>query len=495
MPLARLDALPLVHGYAGLGPDFSCDMQPQGLRGAELLHLSRAGCALIDLDPDSVDPERATAWFAGGELLPGAQPIAMVYSGHQFGVWAGQLGDGRAHLLGEVRNRAGETWDLQLKGSGRTPFSRMGDGRAVLRSTLREYVAGEAMAGLGIPSTRALAIFRSDEPIEREETETGALLVRLARCHVRLGTFEHFHASGRLDLARRLFGYSLGRWYPHLTGRGRRVELFLEEVTARNARLVAQWMAVGFCHGVMNTDNTSILGETIDFGPYAFMDDFQSDHVCNCTDVDGRYAYARQPQVMLWNLQRFAEAMAPLVPDVKLQALQERVQAVFAATFGEAYGGLMAAKLGLAADAPELPTLVQATLDVLERGALDHTGFWRTLSRAELVDAPAELLAFVGESEAFRAWWPRYRAARQAASAGADEAATRAAMLWVNPKFVLRNYLVQAVIEEPDVGRQRAQLEDLLEVLAAPCDEHPAHEALAAPPVGAQKAIQVSCSS
>jgi len=497
MAHARLDCLPLVHGYAGLGPAFATPTAPRALRGARLLHLSRAGCALLGLDPEEVDPERAAACFGGHEPLPGARPVASAYSGHQFGVWAGQLGDGRALLLGEVQAPGGELWDVQVKGSGVTPYSRMGDGRAVLRSTLREYVAGEALAGLGIPTTRALLVLASDEPVHREETERGALLVRLGRCHVRFGTFEHFAAAGREDLVRVLFGYALRRWFPRLAGRSKRGLAFLLEVAERTGTLVARWMAVGFCHGVMNTDNLSILGETLDHGPYGFLDDFAWEHVSNCSDHEGRYAFARQPEVAAWNLERLAEACASLVPDLSATELAERLKARFGEAFEEAYGEAMAAKLGLAAGAPGLVGFARATLDRLDGSRADYTTFWRALSRAEERDEPpAELELALGGGEAARAWWRDYRGLRREHGAGADWQATGRGMLAVNPKFVARNHLLQEVIaaeEEPGVLRDR--LDALLEVLATPCDEHPAHEALARPPVGAERGISVSCSS
>jgi uncharacterized protein YdiU (UPF0061 family) len=495
MPPVRLDALPLTHGYAGLGPEFATPERIRPLRGARLLHLSRAGCTRLGLEPGDIDPGRATAWFNGEEPLPGARPVATAYAGHQFGLWAGRLGDGRALLLGEVATPEGPL-DLQLKGSGPTTFSRGGDGRAVWRSTLREYLGGEALAGLGVPTTRSLALLTSDEPVEREETEEGALLVRLSPCLVRIGTFEHFHAAGRTDLVRRLFGYSLGRWFGHLSGRGRRAELFLLEVTERNARLVAAWMAVGFCHGVLNTDNVSILGETLDLGPFAFVDELRADLVSNCTDVDGRYAFARQPEMMLWNLQRLAVCLAPLVPDARLEELHERVAERFAAAFGEEYGARMAARLGLRPDAPALLDLVRATLELLEGSGADWPGFWRALSREPLAaEQPPGLLELVPDREALLPWWRAYRIARELAPAGADEPSTRALMLGANPRFVARGHLLQRVIAADGDAARRTALEELLGVLERPFEEHPGRESLSRGPVGAERALQLSCSS
>lgn len=495
MSSTRLDALPFVHGYAGLGPEFTSEVLPRGLRGGRLLHLSRAGCDLLDLDPDSIDPRQAADFFVGEEWLPNSRPVAAVYSGHQFGIWAGQLGDGRALLLGEIQNRRGETWDVQTKGSGTTPYSRGGDGRAVLRSTLREYIAGEALAGLGIPTTRALAIFASDEPVYREEEEKGALLVRLGQCHVRLGTFEHFDSTRRPDLLRVLFGYSLGRWYPRLLGRSKRAEAFLDEVTTRTARMIALWMSVGFCHGVMNTDNFSITGDTLDYGPYAFLDDFVWDHICNCSDYDGRYAFSRQPSVGLWNLQRFAEALAPLIPEVRPEALDARVSELYGEVFEREYKSLMAAKLGLEAGTPNVDKVLDSTLALLGETRSDYTVFWRELSKCDPAGEADALRARLGDTESLRAWWNRYREACAANPAGGSLPSSRAKMLATNPKFVARNHLIQALIEEPDETKLRAGIDDLFEVLKDPCAEHPNLEHLATPPSGAQKAISIGCSS
>jgi serine/tyrosine/threonine adenylyltransferase len=493
--LSRLESLPLVHGYAGLGEEFSTEVFPRELRGAELLHLNRAGCALLDLDPDSVDPQQAVDWFAGGRQMPGARPVAAVYSGHQFGVWAGQLGDGRALLFGEIRNHRGETWDVQVKGSGPTPYSRGGDGRAVWRSTLREYLGGEALAGLGIPTTRALALFTSEEPVYREEVERGALLVRLARCHVRLGTFEHFHWTRRQDLVRVLFGYSLGRWYPHLLGLSARAGAFLDEVTDRTASMVAQWMAVGFCHGVMNTDNFSILGETLDYGPYAFMDDFVWDHICNCSDHEGRYAFSKQPEVGLWNLLRFAEALQSLFPDTAVEALMEHVNARYGEAFEVSYKGLMAGKLGVEVGAAGFDSLLDSTLDLLGRTKTDYTCFWRELSQCDLASTPDRLRARFAQPTDLDAWWPAYRAFRSDHPIGGSVGESGRQMLATNPRYVARNYLLQEIIAEETSAGRCQRIEDLLEVLRDPYGEHPGLEALAEPPRGAQKALSIGCSS
>src|SRR5690606_23829644 len=251
---------------------------------------------------------------------PGGQTLAAVYSGHQFGVWAGQLGDGRAHLLGEVAGPRG-SWELQLKGSGMTPYSRMGDGRAVLRSSVREYLASEAMHGLGIPTTRALALVVSDDPVMRETVETAAIVTRMSPSFVRFGSFEHWSSRRQPEELRILADYVIDKFYPDCRqaddGPHEPLLRLLAEVTRRTALLMADWQAVGFCHGVMNTDNMSILGLTLDYGPYGFMDTFRLDHICNHSDTEGRYAWNRQPSVALWNLYRLGGSLHALVPDVE----------------------------------------------------------------------------------------------------------------------------------------------------------------------------------
>jgi uncharacterized protein YdiU (UPF0061 family) len=493
-PLYPLNKLPFAHAYAGLGPAFTSPVYGTPLRGPRLLHLNKTTCAWIGLDLDGLDLEQASAWMSGSQPWPGTQPVAAVYSGHQFGMWAGQLGDGRAMLLGELPGRDGSVVDLVLKGAGPTPYSRQGDGRAVLRSTLREYVAGEAMAGLGIPTTRSLAILDSEQDVYRESIEKGAVLVRLSRCHVRFGTFQHFHSTGQEDSLRRLFGYSLGRWFPQIGEGPRRPQGFLEAVTESTAGLMAQWMSVGFCHGVMNTDNMSILGETIDYGPYAFLDDFVGDYVCNHSDHNGRYSFNQQPAMGFWNVQRLAEALMPLVEGESLESLAQALATRYGEIFEIEYRRIMSAKLGVQEDAPGLPGLLASTLKILGLSALDYTRFWRELSRQSLESEVPTLSGWDGSAES-NTWWRLYRDVRASSAIMGESSAVQAAMLAVNPKYIARNYLLQEIIDEPDRKVQAERLETWLAVLADPFEEHPTHESWAQPPVGSQKAISIGCSS
>ena len=332
------------HGFAALGPDFFTELRPTPLPAPHWVGTSTAVAQLIGLDADWLQRDEALQAFTGNTLLAGSRPLASVYSGHQFGVWAGQLGDGRAILLGETA--AG--LEIQLKGAGRTPYSRMGDGRAVLRSSIREFLCSEAMHGLGIPTSRALCITGSPAPVRREEVETASVVTRVAPSFVRFGHFEHFAANDLQAQLKTLADYVIDRYYPECRDTrdfgGNAYAALLQAVSERTARLMAQWQGVGFCHGVMNTDNMSILGLTIDYGPFQFLDAFVPGHVCNHSDNQGRYAYNRQPNVAYWNLFCLAQALLPLIGDQELakQALES-----YKTVFPEAFMARMRAKLGL----------------------------------------------------------------------------------------------------------------------------------------------------
>ena len=339
------EGLAISHHFADLPSAFHTAVPPQPLAKSRLLHVNKELAAQLGLDVSRLGEQEFLDVVSGQAPLPGGLTVSAVYSGHQFGVWAGQLGDGRAHLLGQIDTPTGPQ-ELQLKGAGKTPYSRMGDGRAVLRSSVREYLASEAMAGLGIATSRALALVTSDTPVYRETVETGAIVTRVAPSFVRFGSFEHW--ANDATRVRELLDYVLREFYPELLVEGdseqERVCRFLQEVTHRSAEMVADWQTVGFCHGVMNTDNMSILGLTIDYGPYGFMDRFRVNHVCNHSDNQGRYAWNAQPAIVLWNLYRLAGALMVLDPDV--DAVKERLQ-TFEASFLNRYHANLQAKFGL----------------------------------------------------------------------------------------------------------------------------------------------------
>ena len=477
------------HGFAALGPSFYTELRPTPLPGAHLVSLNGRLASELGLDPSVLAGEAGVEAFTGNLALAGSRPLASVYSGHQFGVWAGQLGDGRAILLGGVETPAG-IQELQLKGAGRTPYSRMGDGRAVLRSSIREYLCSEAMQGLGIPTTRALMVTGSPQPVRREEVETAAVVTRVAPSFVRFGHFEHFSARGQHGELRELADYVIATFYPECRGlerlAGNPYAALLEQVSERTAAMVAQWQAVGFCHGVMNTDNMSILGLTIDYGPFQFLDAFIPNHICNHSDETGRYAYNRQPNVAYWNLFCLGQALLPLVGDqeLALAALES-----YKTVFPRELEGRMKDKLGLADDQPGDRELVEGILKLLAADRVDYPIFWRRLSRFVAGEDPAAVRDLFLDRDGFDAWRRQYEA-----RLGGGREAAAARMLQANPKYVLRNHLCELAIRQAKLG-DYSGVEALLGLVQAPFDEHPQHEDLAGFPPDWASHIEISCSS
>jgi len=485
-----LDLGPRWHtGFADLGPAFHTPTPPTPLPETQLVALNAPLARELGFDPARLSTPEAVAALSGSRPIAGVRPVATVYSGHQFGVWAGQLGDGRALLLGELHTAQGPR-EVQFKGAGLTPYSRMGDGRAVLRSSIREYLCSEAMHGLGIPTTRALSLTASPQPVIRETVETAAVVTRVAPSFVRFGHFEHFSANGQTDELRRLADFVIDRHFPEcrLAG-GNAYANLLETVSARTAELVAQWQAVGFCHGVMNTDNMSILGLTIDYGPFQFMDGFNPAHICNHSDHGGRYAYHRQPNIAYWNLFCLGQALLPLMDDQQqaLDALEP-----YKTLFPAALTRRMGAKLGLQAPAEGDAALVEDLMQLMARDAVDFTIAFRRLCDAVAGDAVPVRDLFL-QREAFDAWAARWRERLQA-QPGFDAMATAAAMRRVNPRIVLRNHLGQIAIERAQRG-DHSEVLRLQAALAAPFDDRDGEDDLAAfPPDWAQQ-IEISCSS
>ena len=477
--------------FAALPDAFGTKLPPTPLPDPYAVAINRSLATALGIDPASLDDPDAIAVLAGNRVPHDARPMAAVYSGHQFGVWAGQLGDGRAHLLGGVETPSG-LLELQLKGAGKTPYSRMGDGRAVLRSSIREYLCSEAMHGLGIPTTRALAVTGSDRPVIREIVETAAVVMRVAPSFIRFGSFEHWASVNRFDELRELADHVIDRFYPEARDAADPYAALLAAVTGRTARLMARWQAVGFCHGVMNTDNMSILGLTIDYGPFGFLDGFDANHVCNHSDEQGRYSYARQPAVARWNLYRLAEALMPLIDDVeKAEAALEPFRTVF----GEAMGRAMHDKLGLATDQDGDDALIEGLFKVLQDGRTDFTVFFRRLCDFDDGQARApgrEIRDLFVDREAWDAWAAEYRTRLARESRPVD--ARRAAMRATNPKYVLRNHLAATAIVR---ARQKdfSEVERLQRILAHPFDEQPEHEDAAELPPEWAGHLAVSCSS
>jgi uncharacterized protein YdiU (UPF0061 family) len=501
----HLEDLPFANSYARLSPAFHEVVDPTPLPDPYLVAFNPDAAALLDLDPAVIDDPNLPLYLSGSKRIPGAEPIAEAYAGHQFGVWVPQLGDGRAFLLGQVRN-GDASWDLHLKGGGRTRFSRFGDGRAVLRSVVREYLASEAMHGLGIPTSRALSIVASDLPVQRETIETAATLIRLAPTHVRFGTFELFASRGEPARVRELADFVIDHHVPGLAGEPDRIRRLFGIVTRRTGVLMAQWMAAGFAHGVMNTDNMSILGLTLDYGPYGFLDDYDPDFICNHTDVDGRYSFGHQPGIGMWNCARLGEALlmadpalAPagsdaVGPDPGLGAWQEELESYWDA-FTPEYGRLMRAKLGLRTEAEADPELLRDLFGVLRDGHADYTLFFRALGgfvTAEGTWPAGREPRLSGDRAALDAWAARY--AERLRSEGSVDAEREVRMRGANPRFILRNWIAQEAIERA-LGKDYGFIEELRRLFAAPFDEHPGLERLAEPPSAAARGISVSCSS
>jgi uncharacterized protein YdiU (UPF0061 family) len=470
--------LRLENHYAQLPDDFYTSMPAEKVGAApRLIHANPAAAALLDLDPAVFNDPRFVEVVSGHRPLEGFSPLAMVYSGHQFGVWAGQLGDGRALLIGQVRNAKGELWDIQLKGAGKTPYSRFGDGRAVMRSTIREYLASEALAALGIPTSRALAIVATGETVRRETLEPGAVLTRLARSHVRFGHFEHFFHRGQKDQVRVLADHVIAEYFPDLVGDH---AAWYGEVVKRTAMLMAQWQAVGFAHGVMNTDNMSILGLTIDYGPYGFLDGYDPQFICNHTDEQGRYSFINQPVIAHWNLRALALALSDVIPT---QTLIDKL-ATFEEHFGGTYHALMRAKLGLTREVEGDNQLIGGLLAVMARARADYT-----LSFRNLTGPDDGWLALFGETHGTEAedWLARYRVRTASEDLSGLER--------VNPKYVLRNWMAESAIRAVEDKNDVATLDRIFKIVQAPFEKHDGDEAFAAPPPSNMCDLEVSCSS
>lgn len=492
--LRTTDRLSFENSFAALPAEFFTRLKPTPVPAPYLVGVSNQAAALIGLDPAEFERPEVVEAFSGNTILPGSAPLSAVYSGHQFGVWAGQLGDGRAILLGDVEaggSAPAGRLELQLKGAGLTPYSRMGDGRAVLRSSIREFLCSEAMAALGIPTSRALCVTGSDMPVRRETIETAAVCTRMAPSWVRFGSFEHWFYNDRKSELKILADYVLERFYPELAGENNRYQALLREVTRRTAELMAQWQAVGFMHGVMNTDNMSILGLTIDYGPFGFMEAFDARHICNHSDHGGRYAYHMQPRIGQWNCFALGQALLPLIGEVDdAQAVLETFGPVYSAKFE----ALMRAKLGLQTREADDEKLIDALYTLLQANHPDFTVFFRTLGRLKRDDlaSDAPLRDMFIDRAGFDAWAVQYR--ERLRRENSSDAERRAAMDAVNPKYVLRNYLAQQAIEKAQ-NKDFSEVARLLSVLERPFDEQPENERYADLPPDWANDLEVSCSS
>jgi len=483
------------NSFARLPATFYTRLAPTALPDPYLVAASPAAAALVGLDPKDLGREPWLAALAGNLVLPGSDPLAAVYAGHQFGVWAGRLGDGRALLLGEAIGPDDRQWELQLKGAGKTPYSRMGDGRAVLRSSIREFLCSEAMHALGIPTTRALCVIGSDHPVFRENVETAAVVTRMAPSFIRFGSFEHFYYTDQHQALQQLADYVIDKFYPALRTEPNPYAALLREVATRTGRLIAQWQAVGWCHGVMNSDNMSILGLTIDYGPFGFIDGFNADHVCNHSDENGRYAYSKQPQIGEWNCYALGQALTPLIGSAdEAQAALSHYRAAFELEFKVR----IRAKLGLRSAGGEDGHLFNRLFEVMHAGRVDFTLFFRNLSLLRSADTAgdASVRDLFVDRIAFDDWVTAYR--ERLRQEGTPDAGRAAAMNRVNPKYVLRNHLAEQAIAQArgDVDeRSFREVARLLKILSRPYDEQAEFEMYAALPPAWAAQLEVSCSS
>ncbi|ENJ8541647.1 TPA: YdiU family protein [Raoultella planticola] len=467
-------------------PDFYTALAPTPLKNARLIWHNAPLAQTLDIPEALFHPAQGAGVWGGETLLPGMSSLAQVYSGHQFGAWAGQLGDGRGILLAEQQLSDGRRLDWHLKGAGLTPYSRMGDGRAVLRSTIRESLASEAMHALGIPTTRALAMVTSDTPVQRETLESGAMLMRLAESHVRFGHFEHFYYRREPEKVQQLADYVIRHHWPELVDDADKYVLWFRDVVTRTATLIASWQTVGFAHGVMNTDNMSILGLTMDYGPYGFLDDFKPDFICNHSDYQGRYSFENQPAVGLWNLQRLAQSLSPFIAVDALNAALDGYQHALLTV----YGRRMRDKLGLFTQQKGDNDLLDGLFALMIREGSDYTRTFRMLSVSEQHSAASPLRDEFIDRAAFDSWFAGYRARLR--DEPIDDAQRQQQMQSVNPALVLRNWLAQRAIEQAEQG-EMSELARLHEALRQPFADRD-DDYINRPPDWGRR-LEVSCSS
>lgn len=492
-----LKTIPLNSAFVSLGKAFLTVVSPTPFKTkSKLIHFNKNAAELLNLTDGIEQEQEFINVFCGQTPLQNAQPFAMLYAGHQFGHLNPQLGDGRAIIIAEVRNKEEQNWELQIKGCGLTPYSRDGDGRAVLRSTIREYLCSEAMHGLGIPTTRALSMIASDDEVYRENIETGAMLTRMAPSHIRFGSFEVFYYRHQYEHIRTLADHVLEQHYPELLAKKNPYLAFLNQVIERTAKLIAQWQAVGFAHGVMNTDNMSILGLTLDYGPYGFLDNYEPGYICNHSDYQGRYAFDQQPNIGLFNLSCFAQAILPLIdksPDTAAELAKhelEKYQSIFIVDFSQR----MRKKLGLDKSLHEDQQLVETLLDLMKNDNIDYTILFRKLCDfdSENVSNNAAIRDIFMQRDQFDQWANKYQLRLTKESDNDKQRAIK--MKQVNPKYILRNHMAEVAIKKAE-EKDYSEIDRLFKLLQHPFDEQPENEVYADfPPDWAQE-ISVSCSS
>ena len=467
------------HSYSLLRHDFYSKQAQEPLNNPFLIHINKILLDELGLSKESY--EDLMLIFNGTIQIPNIQAVSMNYAGHQFGQYVQQLGDGRGILLGEIEAK-NKYLDIHVKGSGKTPYSRFGDGRAVLRSSLREYLCGEAMHGLGIPSSRSLMIFGSNDVVYREKSETAAMIVRTAKTHVRFGSFEKFFYDGLFDRHKELCDYVISQYLPDKEKSNKKYSYLLESIVIKTASLIANWQSVGFCHGVMNTDNMSILGETLDYGPFGFMDNFNPSHICNLSDTSGRYSYQNQPYVGMWNCTALANTFKHLINKEEIA----KIMSVYEKTYAKRLFALYKNKLGLKENRNTDEALVQELLNVMEVQKLDFTRTFRSLSNILKTNNSIKV------DDSLKSWSQKFKERHDIEIADIDSRITQ--MNKMNPKFILRNYMLQNAIDQAEEGSYK-EIDILMKLITNPYEENLEYEKYAQKAPEWATSIGLSCSS
>jgi uncharacterized protein YdiU (UPF0061 family) len=493
--MPKLEQLSFDNTFATLPEIFYSEHQPVGLHKDFLIHFNADIAGVLGIDKEEASRDDFLDIFMGRKPFQGFKPLAACYAGHQFGHFVPRLGDGRAILLGQLIDEQQRRWDLQLKGAGNTLYSRDGDGRAVLRSSIREYLCSMAMHGLGIPTTHALFLSGSEQEVYREQIEPGAMVLRVAPSHIRFGSFEYFFHSQRYDDLQLLFDYVVQTYFPHLQDTDNPAVTFLDEVISSTASMIAQWQAAGFAHGVMNSDNMSIHGITLDYGPFGFIEHYDPDFICNHSDYHGRYAFSRQPEIGLFNLSCLAQAMLPLLDADVDRAVETAKRSLesYQRQFEQHYQSLMFAKLGLTEHEDGDQALLESLLDLMQTNHTDYTILFRKLSDSLGEEDIGRCRDLFIDRESFDRWYAKYHDRLQRDSVSPATRSQR--MKQVNPKYILRNYMAETAIRKAQGDGDYSEIDILMKILRRPFDEHTEYESYAGHPPEWAQGIEVSCSS
>lgn len=493
--MKTFEQLNLKNYYSQLPQELFSKHKPEALQNNIVVHVNKLVADLLEIDINEFKRDDIADLVTGLSSKLEYQSVAMCYSGHQFGHFAGRLGDGRAILLAEVKTEHNGKFDLHLKGAGQTLYSRNADGKAVLRSTIREYVCSEAMHQLGIATTRALCMTASSEQVYREKIETGATVLRVAPTHVRFGHFEYAYYTQNFSYLKDIANYVIEHHYPSVEKDAQGYLHVLQQAIKTTAKMIAQWQGVGFMHGVMNTDNMSILGLTLDYGPYGFMDEYDADFICNHSDYEGRYSYNKQPEVGLFNISCLAQTFLPILDDDVDKAVEIAKAEIklYQPLYEQYYAEIMQDKLGFVAIEDTDSVLIERMFQLMQRDRVDFTLFFRAISQNNNSENQLKVKSLFAQDKRFNEWFDEFQQRIQNDALDADLRSQK--MKLANPKFVLRNYLAEQVIRKAEDERDFSELNRVMTVLARPYDEQPEHEQYAAEPPDWSKTLSVSCSS